>query len=444
MLNMCKLKIVFGYLAIIVVFQTLNGQNPISPPGVYLADPTARVWADGKLWIYGSADETCNYYCSRYHHALSTTNMIDWQMHDSVFASVGKNDGVSYNNGLLFAPDIMERDGKYFMYYCQPNTGGQEGVAFADTPDGPFLNGQKFDLGNHSQIDPAIFIDDDGQAYYLWGQFTLKMVKINQDMKTLDMSSLNTEVLNEKEHFFHEGAFMEKRNGIYYLVYADISRSDRPTCIGYSTSKSPFGPYTYRGVIVDNDGCSPGNWNNHGSIVEFNGQWYVFYHRATHGCDKMRKACVEAIEFNADGTIDEVLMTSQGTAPPFTLGSKIEAEWACLISGNAFIEQWGKGREYLKGRGEAKMVYRYVDFKAGASSVTIRLKQSVAGDCSLILCPDFPWYKPMATINIVAGDVSNDYKEYTFPINSPKGLHALYILTKGSGDIDIDNFIFNP
>ena len=84
---------------------------------------------------------------------------------------------------------------------------------------------------------------------------------------------------------------MTKRNGIYYLVFADISRAGMPTCLGYATSKSPFGPYQYRGVIIDNDHCNPGNWNNHGSIVEFGGKWYVFYHRSTQGSVMMRKAC---------------------------------------------------------------------------------------------------------------------------------------------------------
>lgn len=108
-----------------------------------------------------------------------------------------------------------------------------------------------------------------------------------------------------------------------YLVYADLSRADMPTCIGYATSKAPFGPYTYGGVIVDNDHCNPNNWNNHGSIAKFNGQWYVFYHRSTHGCNKMRKACVEPITFNPDGSIPEVEMTSQGAGGPLEATSEI-------------------------------------------------------------------------------------------------------------------------
>ncbi len=125
-------------------------------------------------------------------------------------------------------------------------------------------------------------------------------------MRRLDLSSLHDSILTEEEHHFHEGAFLAKRNGIYYLVYADISRADMPTCIGYATSRNIWGPYTYGGVIIDNDHCNPGNWNNHGSIAAFNGTWYVFYHRSTHGCNTMRKACVEPISFLPDGSIPEV------------------------------------------------------------------------------------------------------------------------------------------
>lgn len=131
---------------------------------------------------------------------------------------------------------------------------------------------------------------------------------------------------------------MTKRNGIYYLVYSDMSRKGMPTCIGYATSTSPMGPYTYRGVIVDNDGCDPTSWNNHGSIVEFNNQWYVFYHRTTNGVINSRKACIEPIFFNADGSIDEVEMTSQGAGKPLNAFSKIEAERSCLMFGNVRIE----------------------------------------------------------------------------------------------------------
>ena len=132
-------------------------------------------------------------------------------------------------------------------------------MAFSNTPTGPFTDGQPVDVGEYNEIDPDVFIDDDGQAYYLWGQFSLKMAKMNPDMVSLDSSSIRDNVLTEEQHHFHEGAFMCKIGELYYLVYADISRGDAPTCLGYATSEDPFGPYEYRGVIIDNNRCDPGN-----------------------------------------------------------------------------------------------------------------------------------------------------------------------------------------
>jgi len=158
-----------------------------------------------------------------------------------------------------------------------------------------------------------------------------RVYKLKSNMIEIDESTIKKDVLTESEHFFHEGGFMVKRNGVYYFIYADISRANRPTSIGYATSLSPMGPYSYGGVIIDNDHCDPGVWNNHGSIVEFKGQWYVFYHRSTHGSNTMRKACVEPIYFTPEGRIKEVEMTSQGAGKPLHAASKIEAEMACLL-----------------------------------------------------------------------------------------------------------------
>ena len=285
-------------IVLVTSFTSALAQNPILPVGTYIADPTARVWDNGKLYVYGSRDESKDYYCSFDYYVLSTNDLISWDISKNAFASKGEGDRVAYNDAHLYAPDCIYKNGNYYLYYCQPDEQSPEGVAVSDTPVGPFNSGIAIDLKGHNQIDPAVFIDDDGSTYYLWGQFNLKMAKLKDDMTTIEENTLHTNVISEKEHFFHEGAFLTKRNGIYYLVYADISRAGRPTCLGYATSTSPFGPYRYRGVIIDNDNCDPEVWNNHGSIVEFNKQWYVFYHRSTHSSTQMRRTCIEPITFN--------------------------------------------------------------------------------------------------------------------------------------------------
>jgi arabinoxylan arabinofuranohydrolase len=405
-------------------------QNPIVPAGVYIADPSAKVWNDGKLYIYGSLDESTKYYCSWRHHVMKTSDMKNWQITENVFSSKGENDQVPYSDALLFAPDCAYKDGTWYLYYCQPDPNAAEGVATGTSPTGPFINGKKMELEGIEEIDPAVFIDDDGQAYYIWGQFQAKIARLKPNMTAIDTSTIVSGFVNEKEHYFHEGGYMVKRNGIYYFVYADMSRANRPTCIGYATSDSPLGPYTYRGVIVDNAHCDPSTWNNHGSIVEFNNQWYVFYHRSTHNSRMMRKACVEPIFFNEDGSINEVEMTSQGAGASLSAFEKIDAERACLLFGNVRIQLEEPGNEELTEiENEDNAAYKYIDFEKGATQVSLRVKPLInGGNISLRL--NQPWAKQIAWVN-VPGSNSGEWQTITADIEKTEGVHALWLTFYG-------------
>lgn len=421
----------------------LTAQNPIVPPGVYIADPSAHVWGDGNLYIYGSLDESPDYYCSARHHVLETENLLHWRIHEDRFSSRGEKDQVPYSDALLYAPDCIYKNGTYYLYYCLADINGTEGVATALDPAGPFLNGHKINLRGIEEIDPCVFIDDDGQGYYIWGQFTAKIAKLKPNMMEIDTSTIITDLVTEKEHHFHEGGYMVKRNGIYYFVYADISRGNRPTCIGYATSNSPLGPFRYRGVIVDNSYCDPSNWNNHGSIVEFRGQWYVFYHRATHNSRMMRKACVEPIYFNEDGSITEVEMTSQGAGPPLNALERIEAERACLLFGNVRIQAFDTYKEELGGiQHKDNVAYKYIDFKNGLNQVTVSASGLKGGQVSFRI--DQPWGPQIGYIDIPPGD-GELFQEYSAEVNSVEGIHALWIYFHGEDDdlLKLDWFRFS-
>ena len=406
----------------------IRAQNPILPPGVYIADPAAHVWNDGKLYVYGSLDESTEYYCSWRHHVMETTDMLNWTIHENRFASRGNNDAVPYNNRLLYAPDCMYHNGIYYLYFSQPDPQHAEGVATSDSPIGPFVNGQPIDTHGYNQIDPNVFIDDDGTAYYLWGQFTLKMAKLKANMKELDETTVRDSVLTEFEHFFHEGAFMTKRNGIYYVVYADLSRANMPTCIGYAVSDSPFGPYTYGGVIVDNSRCDPGNWNNHGSIAEFNGQWYVFYHRATHNSKMMRKACLEPITFRPDGSIPEVLMTSQGAGGPLPATAKIDAERACTMLGNVRIQLFEPNNEQLgEIQHEDRALFRYIDFGDGVDKVMLRVAPGGSSG-RIVVKQDMPWGPTLAEIPVSKSETGKTWETVTASMNEISGVHPLWLM----------------
>jgi len=438
-------------LLLLICFELLRAQNPICPPGLNIADPTTRVWKDGRLYVYGSRDESFKYYCSFDHWVLSTNDLIHWEYTPNVFASKGKNDQIPQNDRLLFAPDCMYKNGAYYLYYCQP--GGIEGVATSKSPTGPFTNAKEIYLKNYNQIDPAVFVDDDGQAYYMWGQFNAKIAKLKPNMTEIDTTSIVDNLVTEKEHYFHEGGYMVKRNGIYYFVYADMSRKGMPTCIGYATSKSPMGPFKYGGVIIDNDGCDPANWNNHGSIVEFKGQWYVFYHRTTNGCINSRKACIEPIFFNKNGSISEVEMTSQGAAKPLDAFSKIEAERACLLSGHVRVESYSldttnplnptNSDQLGQIQDKDRAVYKYIDFGEGVDSVTIRIATgNNSGKISFKL--DNSWSVPFGEINVEGGGDSKTWKTLSCKVNNVKGIHALNLTfsVAGSESFNIDWFKF--
>lgn len=284
----------------------------------------------------------------------------------------GKLDLPEFPKDMLFAPDAIHKDGNYYLYFCMADS--SEGVAVADRPEGPFGNPVQLPCGG---IDPAVFIDDDGQAYYYWGQFAAHGAKLKDNMFEFEDGSMVENLLTEEEHYFHEGSSVRKRGDIYYFVYPCIKRG-KPTALAYATGNSPLGPFRYRGIIIDNDGCDPQSWNNHGSIEAVNGQWYVFYHRSSQNGRQKRRLCIEPIFFKDDDTIDEVVMTSQGAGKPFGIDEKIEAFRASGLSGNVYTGPSGSdGRHVLKGIADGDTaVYRYVQWEKPAREIFVEASGS--------------------------------------------------------------------
>ena len=416
-----------------------KAQNPISPMGVYIADPTARVDADGKLYVYGSLDTEPGSYCSKDYHVLSSNDAKTWTLYPNRFSW----------DETLYAPDLIRKGDKYYLYFDTPN--GDEFVAEGKAPAGPF--GDAVKIEGPKQIDPNIFIDDDGQAYYFWGQFSGKGAKMNPDMKTLDLSTMVDGLVTEKDHFFHEGSFVFKRGKYYYYLYADISRNHRPTSLGYAMATAPLGPYEYKGVIIDNAGCDPETWNNHGSVVEYKGQWYIFYHRSTHASRAMRKACLEPITFNEDGTIDEVEMTSQGAGGPLDAGSVTDAARACLLQGHVRIEESPKGtREVLSGiRDGDAAAWKYLDFGRGVKRIELKVKPATRGVIRIRTgSSDGP---VLGSLRIPASASSPGQKGAIIPaapewvtvsarIRKTKGVQALWLTFESDGDTTAEEDLF--
>lgn len=410
-----------------------NAQNPISPEGMYIADPEAHVWKDGKLYIYGSRDESDDYWCSYSHNVLSTSDLKQWHVVENAIASKGENDQIAYHDKLLFAPDCAYKDGKYYLYYCSPGKPKTEGVATSLSPYGPFKKGVQ--IKGAYQIDPAVLVDDDGQAYYYWGQGNPKVAKLKPNMIEIDESTTVKPLDKEGNIAFHEGSSIRKIGDLYYFVFADDSRENRPTCLGYAIGKSPMGPFEYKGVIIDNIGCDPSVWNNHGSIEQFNGQWYVFYHRSTHNSKKFRKACLEPITINTDGTIDEVEMTTQGAGNPISATSIMEARRACLLSGKVYIAQTPSTEmptEYLTNIANGDYAtYKYLTFEKKAENFQVKTSYAKGGTIEIRL--DKPDGKKIGECIIPASEKSS-YQISNCKIKKTKGKHALYLVFKGNGE----------
>jgi beta-xylosidase len=175
-------------------------------------------------------------------------------------------------------------------------------VAISDSPTGPFKDalGKPLIARNEAgirSIDPAVFIDDDGQAYLYFGNSSgrLAVVKLKSDMITRDGPIQVLDVPN-----YHEGIWVHKRNGLYYFSYPSNRGDMVANLLEYSIAKGPMGPFDHKGVILDNH-----SRNVHGSIVMFKGKWYLFYHVAGPSAYE-RRVCVVQLEYNDDGTIKPI------------------------------------------------------------------------------------------------------------------------------------------
>ncbi len=279
----------------------------------YTADPSAHVFND-TLYVYPSHDrEDAHWFNMNDWHVFSTTDLKIWKDHGVIFSL----DSIRWAKQYAWAPDCAYRNGNYYFYY--PVDKQKIGVAVGNTPYGPFhdplgkplITRQTPGVRSHRDlIDPCIFIDDDNTPYLVFGQNVVNIVRLNDDM-----ISFNDTVKNIRgvKHFF-EAAWLHKYNGKYYLSYSGKGK------ILYAMSDHPYGPFKYKGVILDkvNSGTT------HASIAEYKGQWYLFYHNSDlffkknpdekkHSIKRWyrRSFCVDKLYYNSDGTIQKVIPTKQ-------------------------------------------------------------------------------------------------------------------------------------
>ena len=291
----------------------------------YTADPAPYVHGD-TIYLYTTHDEDdAEGFKMKDWLLYTSTDMVNWQDHGAV-ASLKDFPWYKGDNGA-WAECVVERNGKWYMY-C-PIHGNGIGVLVADSPFGPF----KDPIGkplvwrteHWSDIDPSVWIDNDGRAYMYWGNPHTYCVELNEDM----ISTKGDIMTMDKIEDYQEGPWIWKRGDWYYLAFASTCC---PEGIGYAMSKSPTGPWEHKGHIMDH---TPRTRGNHPGIIEFKGKWYCFgltydLFRLESSRHAERRCCMAAeMTYNADGTIKELpyfqdcKLEQVGTFNPFR---RVEAE----------------------------------------------------------------------------------------------------------------------
>ena len=372
--------------------------NPYLPKWEYIPDGEPRVFGD-RVYVYGShdragSDSFCDYVLKCWSAPLD--NLNDWVCHGDIFHTRIDRDHSADtdwtdDSNQLFAPDVVEKDGKYYLFAYIINSKGC--VAVSECPEGPFtlLSQYKYTISdeiccNGWFIDPGVFVDDDGRAYIYCGYERSFMAELNSEnmYEVLDNTCVEhiiPNVITEDGGFtsddtlFFEACSMRKINGTYYLIYSP----KRGSRLAYATSDKPTGPFTYRGYIVDNGVDYPGG-NNHGSVAKINGEWYIFYHRMTNGTIMSRRACAERIEILPDGSIPSVEMTSLGfekSLNPYTI---TDADIACVLKGGAFVTEKNIFDRVITNITDGCVIgYKYYDFGEDFSSKTMELAVNING-----------------------------------------------------------------
>ncbi len=298
--------------------QLVQGLNNPVIRHINTADPAALVHGD-RVYVYAGHDETPvggSNFSLHHWHVFSTSDMSHWTDH-GIALSVSDFGWASWG---AWAGHVTERNGKFYWYVpmssSQGGAGFDIGVAIADSPTGPFVAQAKPVLTDNmtvasagngqpafKDIDPAVFVDDDGQAYMYWGNIDPHIAKLAGDMVTIDGPIQYPKLVG-----FTEAPYMNKIGGTYFLTYA----SGWPEEIAYSTSTNPMGPWTWRGRL----NRVTGSGTNHQSLIQFRDEWYFVYHNAGlhEGGEFRRSVCVDRLELGQDGLLQEVGQTDDGVS----------------------------------------------------------------------------------------------------------------------------------
>lgn len=473
--------------------------NPFLPNYEYIPDGEPYVFGD-RVYVYGSHDKfNGERFCDNDYVCWSAPveDLADWRCEGVIYR---KNQDPMNADGTrcLYAPDIQQGpDGRYYLYYAF-DTLGIMSVAVCDTPAGAFQyygsvrypNGKLVGESSEDiyQFDPGVFLDDDGRVYLYTGFGPQDNPYCDQMFKGRRYEGgycieLEPDMLTVKEgpkliipkvgygkgtsfegHEFFEASSMRKIGNAYYFIYSSINSHE----LCYATSDRPDGGFVYRGTIISNgdiylNGRTEGErlnytGNNHGSIVEIKGQWYVFYHRQTNKHGFSRQACAEKIFIDKDGFIKQVEMTSCGLNDgPLAGKGEYEAYIACNLfskqgachyysniqeeyEAHPFFTQSGDDREengdqYISNMQDGAVAgFKYFDLQ-DTTKISIQVRGSAKGE--IVVLSSIGGNR-LACIPIEASD---SYQYFNGELKLAESVSALIFQFNGTGYIDFKSFI---
>jgi len=310
----------------------------------YSADPSAHVF-NGRIYIYPSHDidagvpenDNGDHFAMNDYHIYSLDSVGGKVTDHGVALKVSD---IPWADKQLWAPDAAYKNGKYYLYFPVRDKEGafRIGVAESDKPEGPFKAHPK-PIENSFSIDPAVFTDTDGKSYMyfggIWGgqlqkwatgkfeasgsatdlkqdnnpALAPKVARLDANMTEFSEKPKDVVIIDEKgvqlkggdhDRRFFEASWMHKYNGKYYFSYSTGDTHQ----ICYAVGVSPYGPFTYQGVILK----PVVGWTTHHSIVEFKGKWFLFYHdtEVSGGKTHLRNIKVTELHYTPDGKIETI------------------------------------------------------------------------------------------------------------------------------------------
>ena len=435
-------------IAALMLTASAAAQNPVVQT-CFTTDPAPMEYK-GTMYLYtGHDEEGADFFWMNEWKVYSSQDMVNWRDHGTQMDF----DTFKWADDRAWAAQTIERNGKFYWYVCAHSklSGGMAiGVAVADSPVGPWrdaLGKPIYDDGKWDNIDPTVFIDDDGQAYLYWGNPVLHYGKLNKDMISFKgetgvfeftEESFGSPGRDKRERgkkyadSYVEGPWIHhQKGGKYYMLYA---AGGIPEHISYSEADTPLGPWTYKGQIMPQEDTK--SFTNHCGVASMKGHDYFFYHtgKLPHGGGYGRSAAVEEFKFNADGSFPTIHHTDEGVAPIATFNPfrKVEAETMAFSRGvktqpcgwdNVYVSDIHNG-DWIK--------LRNVDFgSTTAKSLAIRAASAIRGG-TLELRSDSIRGARIASIAIPKTGGWESFREFqTTDVRTPQGIHDLYLVFKG-------------